>query len=95
VHAHPLRWDVASGVVDGFDVLGREATVVVERPALGFEDGPSGRQVGAVELEDQTGLVDGVVLLLHGVTQGHDVLLVGPVVLVRHEQGDHAGRPPP
>ena len=92
VHAHALRRDVACGVVQRLDVLRDRATEVFDGLSVRLRERPAGGQVGAVDLEHEAGVVDRVVLLFHRVGQRGDVVLVGRVVLVGHEEGDHTRR---
>jgi hypothetical protein len=54
-------------------------------------DVPAHRQVGAVDLEDQTGLRHGLVLVLHGLRDRREIRVLGRVMVVAEEERDHAG----
>ena len=61
---------------------------VAERGVL---DVAAHRQVGAVDLQDEARLGDGLVLVAHRLGDREQVLLVAAVVLVAEEEGDDAG----
>src|SRR5581483_12256644 len=50
------------------------------------------REIGAIELEQESRTMDRVVLALHRVCERGDVGLVGRVMIVAEELRDHTGR---
>ncbi len=82
--------DVAQGVVQRVDAhLG---VLVVVGSAHLREHLPAVAQVRVVDLEDEAGIDDRLVLLRHGVSDGVHELLVRLVVLVRHPVLDRPRR---
>ena len=59
---------------------------------VGVLDVAAHAEVGAVDLQDEAGLGDGLVFVAHRVGDGVDVGLVVLVVVVAEEQRHHAGR---
>ncbi len=67
-------------MVEGVDAHIGPAAAVFDRQT-GVHD-VVGEQAGVIDLQEEAGVDDGVVLLAHGVGDGVDVLLLGGVVLV-------------
>ena len=90
MEAHPFLRDVAQGVVERVDAqLGefpifRNVHMGVELPPI--------RQIRIVDLEDEPGVDDGLIFLMHSVSQRIDVGLVVRVILVLQPMLDGAGR---
>ena len=82
VHAEPVGRDVPGGVVQCLQA--RTATRVFRLGCSGLSV-PLAGQVGTVELQHDAGLVDGVVLLFHGVGESEDVVLGAGVIAVSHK----------
>ena len=59
---------------------------------IGILDVPAHAEIGAVELQHEAGLGDGLVFVAHRVGDGVDVGLEILVVVVAEEQRHHAGR---
>ena len=69
VHAHAIRGNVRGRGVQHFDVLPRVLPEFLDRPVGEFSM-TRHRQVGAVELQQEAGLDDRLVLRLHGLRHG-------------------------
>ena len=89
VHPQLVHRDVAQGVVEGLHVqrsLAIQVGLVVAQ-AIPATHG----QVRTVDLQNETGAMDGVVFGLHRVGQRGEIGLLGGVVLVPAEVGDQSG----
>ena len=91
MQAHPVRRNVAQGVVERFHVQFGLAPVLVVRLTLEHHV-PSQSQVRRIQLQQETGGDDSLVLRPHGFRQRVQVGLVVRIVLVGLKQGDHSGR---
>ena len=89
VVAHAVLGDAAQGVVEGFEVHLRPLAVVL---AAVRDRVVEVGQDGVVGLHDQAGVDDDFVLLVQGVGDREEKLLVALVVLVAVVDGDAAGR---
>ena len=90
VHAHLLGRDVLEGVIERFDVESRHLPKLLEA-LVGELDVPAHGEVGAVDLQDEPGPRDRLVLVAHGVRDSEQVGLVTAVVVVAEEERDDAG----
>src|SRR6266545_1938990 len=90
MEAHRLLRDIPQGVVEGIDAQRGElailwdAHVTVNLPRI--------RQVRVVNLEQEAGVGDGLVLLMHGIRDGVEKILIALVILVFHPMLDGPGR---
>ena len=91
VQAQAVGGDVPERVVERFDI-GLGDLHELSRAEVGEGQMAPHRQVRAIDLEHESGLVDGVVLLLHDVGQVGQIGLTARVVLVAQEMRDDAGR---
>ena len=91
MQAHPVRGDVAQGVVQRLDMQVRLAPVLVVGLSLEHHV-PAQSQVRRIQLQQESGRDDGLVLGAHGIGQRVEVGLVIRVVLVRLKQRDNPRR---
>ena len=92
-HVQPrsLRRHVRQRVIERLDVQARHLAELVEAQ-VGELDVPAHPEVGTVDLQVDAGAGDRLVLPLHGVGDGEQVLLVARVVVVAEEERDDARR---
>src|SRR5215831_18916460 len=88
VHTDALRWNVARGGVERRDVLRHHCAEL--RDGEIRKPGAAQGQVGTIELQEETGLDDGVVLPLHHLCHGFQVRFSARVVSVREKVGERA-----
>ncbi len=91
VHAQLLGRNVGDRVVERLDVHLR-LLAPLRKGEVGVLDVPSHAQVRAVDLEDEAGLRDRLVLLPHRIGDREQVRLLGGIVLVAEEERHDAGR---
>src|SRR5262245_26643567 len=88
VHADVLRCNITGGGVERLDILGHYCAELRDREIR--KPGAAQGEVRAVELQEETGLDDGVVLPLHHLCHGFQVGLSARVVSVREKVGERA-----
>src|SRR5262245_24627586 len=91
VHAHPLGRNVGDGVVEHVDVHLRHVAELREAQ-VGKLRVAAQREIGAIDLQYEARLHDGLVFPLHHVGQRVEIFLVARVVPVLEEPPDLAGR---
>src|SRR5438046_2781482 len=91
VQANAIGGQPRDRLVDGVDVQGDGAEEAVERLVLEEARALHG-QVRAVELQHEAARHDQLVFLAHLARERLHIALVGAVVGVQHDGGDHAGR---
>ena len=91
VIAHPVLGQPRQRVVDGLHPQRGEVPVFLNGRRR-IRHTVLGNHSGVIDLQDEPGLDDGAVLLLHGVGDGEQVLLLGGVILVSALQFDGSRR---
>ena len=91
MHAQLFRRNVGDRMIERLDVQLR-ALAEFRQAQIGVLDVPAHAEVGAIDLQDEAGLGDGLVFVTHRIGDGVDVGLEILVVVVAEEQRHHAGR---
>ena len=90
VHPQPIRRDVRSSVVEHLDVQPRLLAELVQRQVRVL-DVPAHGEVRAVDLQDDSGLCNRLVLVAHRIRDREKVSFLARIVVVPEEEPDHAG----